>query len=174
LYNRGRKGRFVFALEGWKMVELKKLGPKHRMALRLLSLGSSRERVASELGISIQTVRAAEKSSLGQEYMQGVEKELDQDFKRLYKKVISTIEEGLDCSDARVALASANIWLKAHGKFVQRVETRDLTAEDIIQKIVKGELVPPTPPSKDIPALKGVVVYEEGSDVVDAPFKELN
>lgn len=77
------------------------------------------------------------------DYLKSLEGELDNQFKGLYTKVIRTLEAALDCADASVALAGANLWLKAQGKFVHKVEHRDLTAEDIIAKIISGELVVP-------------------------------
>lgn len=90
---------------------------------------------------------------------------MDVQFKGLYTKVIKVIGDALDCADASIALAGANLWMKAHGKFVHKVERRDLTAEDIIKKIISGELQVPN----RIPRLVGEDLgeaYEEAEFTV--------
>jgi len=51
---------------------------------------------------------------------------------------------------------------ESHGKFVHKVEHRDLTAEDIIAKIISGELRMPHQP--------GMKVIEEGQVFEETEF----
>lgn len=122
---------------------MKRLSNTHQVALRLFALGQPPSKISEQVHISRQVIDRVVKDPLGVEYLKSLEGELDNQFKGLYTKVIRTLEAALDCADASVALAGANLWLKAQGKFVHKVEHRDLTAEDIIAKIISGELVVP-------------------------------
>jgi len=150
-----KKGRIYFPVDltreagyngrdrGGCGMELRKLNQRHRMMLRMVAAGIPLPQIESELAVSAQAIRNTIGCQLGQQYLASLETELDDEFKRLFKKVVKVIDDGLSCADSSIALASANLWLKAHGKFVHKVETRNLTAEDIIAKIVSGELVLP-------------------------------
>lgn len=149
----------------------KSLTNKHKLALRYISLGKSPSEAALEVGLTPCRISQILTSPLGQQYMEQLETELDQEFKHLYKKVVRVIGDAMDCSDASIALAGANLWLKAHGKFVHKVETRNLTAEDIVAKIISGELQPPRPQAKQ---LEGAQTFEEAEFHPVAEAKDLN
>ena len=144
------------------MAELQHLSQRHKMALRMLAVGALPAVVAEEMKMSLARIYGIMRSKLGQEYLATVEKEIDGEFKSLYADVVKVIRDGLRCADASVALASANLWMKAHGKFVHKVEHRDLTAEDIIAKIISGELRMPHQP--------GMKVIEEGQVFEETEF----
>ena len=137
-----------------------RLTPQQRIALRLYAIGATREAIAGEVGVHQVTLTNWLKLEAGKEYLKEIELELDQDFRRLYTKVINVIDAGLQSTDGSLALASANIFLKAHGKFVQRTEHRDLTAEDVIKKIMTGEL---QPRKREPITIEGVVVSDVAS-----------
>ena len=118
------------------------LKPLQRLALRMYALGSSHKQIQEQTGYSYPGFHRFRSTEAGKAYLKIVGDELEWDFKRMQAKVQKVIEDGLDCADFQIALASSNMWLKAHGKYVQRTEHRDLTAEDIIQKIISGELKP--------------------------------
>jgi hypothetical protein len=122
---------------------MKRLTNTHQMALRLYSLGQSPSKIAEQVPLSANRIQQLTREPLGVEYLKSLEGYLDDQFKGLYAKVVKVIGDAMDCADASVALAGANLWMKAHGKFVHKVEHRDLTAEDIIAKIIAGELVVP-------------------------------
>lgn len=122
---------------------MKRLSNTHQVALRLYSLGQPPSKISEQVHLSPSRICALVKDPMSVDYLKSLEGELDNQFKGLYTKVIRTLEAALDCADASVALAGANLWLKAQGKFVHKVEHRDLTAEDIIAKIISGELVVP-------------------------------
>jgi len=153
--------------------EPKTLSNRQRLGLRYISIGRTTEQAGKEVGLSATRVSQIASSSLGQKYLTSLEGELDAQFKHLYSKVIKVVEDALSCSDASIALAGANIWLKSHGKFVHKVETRNLTAEDIIARIMSGELQRPAtgPISKQ---LEGAQTFEEAEFHPVAEAKGLN
>ena len=140
----------------------KELSPGCKIALRLWTLGKSWKEIEEETGLTPAYVCTVKGSKKGQEYLASIEKELDLEFKRLYQKTINVLDKGLESADMGIALASANLALKVAGKFVQKVENRDLTAEDIIQKILSGELAAGERKPIDI---TGVVVSDSLDDV---------
>jgi len=153
------------------------LSPKHKLILRLYACGLPVGEVASRAGRSETLVRRVVGREDAKEYLLSLESELDQQFKGLFEKVIKVVEKGLDSPELGVALASANLYLKAHGKYVHKVHTRDLTAEDIIKKIISGELrrEAPSVPIQEIP---GVIVSDggdmEAEEEEDKPMRMLN
>ncbi|MGW8178101.1 MAG: hypothetical protein ACWGQW_04810 [bacterium] len=143
-----------------------RLTPKHKLILRMYSVGLTRGEVAEDCGCSTGLVDRVIGSEAGKAYLVSLESELDHQFKSLYEKVIGVVEKGLDSGDLKINLAAASLWAKANGKFVHKVHTRDLTAEDIIGRILSGELRKEAPalPPKPI-ELKGVVVTDgEGNE----------
>jgi len=144
---------------------MKRLTNTHIVALRLYSLGQSPPKIAEQVNLSPTRIQTLLKEPLAVDYLKSLEGALDVQFKGLYTKVIKVIGDALDCADASIALAGANLWMKAHGKFVHKVERRDLTAEDIIKKIISGELQVPN----RIPRLVGEDLgeaYEEAEFTV--------
>ena len=123
---------------------MKRLTNTHIIALRLYSLGQTPLQISEQTKLSPQRICQIVRDPLGVKYLEEAEGLVSDQFKGLYTKVVKVIGDALDCADASVALAGANLWMKAHGKFVHKVEHRDLTAEDIIAKIISGELVLPT------------------------------
>jgi hypothetical protein len=67
-----------------------------------------------------------------------IQAEKDIHFQSLYGKVVDTLNLALDHPDPQVALAGANLWLRSNkGTKIEVV----LTAEDVVRKIMSGELV---------------------------------
>lgn len=62
----------------------------------------------------------------------------DDTFKALYPKAIEAIKKGLESSDEKVKLSAAQVWLKAHGKFVPDNGNGDtnITAEQVVVQIL--------------------------------------
>ena len=146
---------------------MKRLTNTHQLALRLYSLGKPISQISPEVNLSPARILQLTKDPLGVEYLKGLQGLVDDQFKGLYAKVVKVIESALDCTDASVALAGANLWMKAHGKFVHKVETRDLTAEDIVAKIISGEL---QLPNKREPKVVGEGI---GQKYEEAEFEEV-
>jgi hypothetical protein len=67
-----------------------------------------------------------------------IQTEKDIHFQSLYGKVVDTLNLALEHPDPQVALAGANLWLRSNkGSKIEVV----LTAEDVVKKIMSGELV---------------------------------
>ena len=61
----------------------------------------------------------------------------DESFKALYPQTIKAVKDGLESDDEKVKLNAAQIWLKAHGKFVpDREGDTNITAEQIVVQIL--------------------------------------
>ena len=114
------------------------LGTNMDLAVRMYAAtGKSMNAVAKASNVSPEGLRMALKSQAGQQVLNDIRGELDTQFSALYKKVIRTVEEGLDHAETQVALASASLWLKYEK--ATKVEV-SLSAEDVIQKIMSGEV----------------------------------
>lgn len=116
------------------------LSPHLKIALRLWMIGYSSKQIEQQVGVRAAALGAAKRSVKGREYVARLEEELDVDFRRLYAQTLNVLDMGLQSADMGIALTSANMALKVMGKFVHKIEKRDLSAEDLIQKILSGEL----------------------------------
>lgn len=109
------------------------LRPQHKLALRLLAAGMTREEVAQATRLSLSRIGQLVHSERGRRYLQEVEAELEEQFRYLYRGVIEALREGLQHSDPTVRLAAASLWLRAQKNKV-RVE---FSAEDVVQQLLR-------------------------------------
>jgi predicted transcriptional regulator len=113
--------------------------PRKSLALRLCMAGRLVYEAAEDVGISTQTLSNYINSQAGQDEIKVIRAEYDEEFKNLYASAIQVIRECMKSPDPVVKLNAANTWLR-HSKEI-KVDIV-LSAEDIIQKLMKGEALP--------------------------------
>lgn len=60
----------------------------------------------------------------------------ESEFEALYANVVQVIRSGLTDADMDIALRSADMWLKAHGKYKSTQTVQNITAEDVVIQIL--------------------------------------
>lgn len=114
---------------------LKKLTSKHRKIIQLKVAGLTRVDVGREAGCTPEYVSMLLRQDVAKAYLQTMYEDLDQDLKDLVAPAIDTVRELLGSGDDKVALAAANLALKANGKMEREsIEDRP-SAEDFVSKI---------------------------------------
>lgn len=116
-----------------------KISPKIEQAIRLYACGKgSQIDVAKACGVSVARLQTLLQSDEGIAIQRGIRNELEHKFQALFEKTINVLESALDHPDPSIALAGANLWLKSAKS--TKVEVQ-LTAEDIVQKLMRGESI---------------------------------
>lgn len=117
---------------------LKKLTGRHLQILRYHLAGVRNIDISAQLDCTEATVSRVLNDPLGLAFIEQAYKELDAQFRGLYSKVINVIDRGLEAKDLDTALAAADKWLKAHGKYRDAEEkTERRSAEDVIAQMLR-------------------------------------
>lgn len=115
---------------------LQSLSPQTEYATRLFATGKfSAHQAAAHAGMSYSHFHRVINSPPGQALINQLRSIQEEEFQSQFQKVIEVVGAALDHQDPAIALAGANLWLKACRK--QKVEV-EITAEDLVQKIMGG------------------------------------
>ena len=94
--------------------------------------------VAELTGYSLGGVHAILKSDKAVAHKQQIFDLYDEEFKNLFPEVIASVKKGLASTDVKESLQAAKIWLKAHGKFVNKEESQNVfSAEKMVVQILQ-------------------------------------
>ena len=108
------------------------------LALQLYACGElTKKEMGARLNIGDARTNTLIESRAGQDIIARVRGDLEFRFQAMFKKTLDVIEDGLNHPEPSIALASANMWLK--NARAQKIEVK-ITAEDLIGKIMNGEL----------------------------------
>jgi transcriptional regulator with XRE-family HTH domain len=119
---------------------LKKLNPRHLHAILLDLLGYKLKEIAEKTGLTPKWISRIIRSNLAQELIAEYRKLLDLEFQAQAKKVVRTIEDGLDHKDINVRLKAADRWLRIYGKFLgDDLTSTRITAEDVVQRMMESQ-----------------------------------
>ena len=115
-----------------------RIKPKMEMAIRMYACGqvSSQKAAAVLAGVGENRFSIVLNSPQGQAVVDSVRSELDFKYKALYKKFIDVVSNAMEHVDPAVALAGASLYAKTSVGMKHNVV---LTAEDVVQQIIKGE-----------------------------------
>lgn len=104
--------------------------------LALHLAGMSGKDIAETTGYEPNTVSVI----LNHESMRALRQQLLADhwkeFEALQAKTIDVIRTQLDSQDAKIQLLAANMWLKAMGKYGQKITPLSISAEDVVVQIL--------------------------------------
>lgn len=130
---------------------IKKLNPRHSKAVQLHLQGATLREISERTGLSVWWLSRILKSEPAKRLIAEYNDYFDQEFKALYTGSISAIREGLEDPDINVRLKAADMYLKAHGKYMDRQKGREKSAEDVIRQIfeIKKTLKPEVAESSD-------------------------
>jgi predicted transcriptional regulator len=70
-----------------------------------------------------------------QQYLKGH----DAEFESLYPEVIEAVRSGLNHADMKFRLDAAEKWLKAHGKYRENTTNVNISAEDVVVKLLNAD-----------------------------------
>ena len=105
-------------------------------AARLFFCGFHLEDAAEKANVTPRRLRAFLKTDKGKVLAKDVTSELDEEFKGLYGDAIEVLRDGMRNPKAEIRLNAANSALRYLKEIKVNVE---LSAEDLVQKIMKGE-----------------------------------
>ncbi len=114
--------------------------PKVKQALRLYASGMDSRTISEELKISQKRLWNILGTKEAKEFLDKFYRELDEYFKNQYLLVINSIRDGLLDPEIKTRLEASTLWLKAHGKFSQKVEVK-VGAEEQVEKMLYQEEV---------------------------------
>ncbi len=106
--------------------------------------GKKRAEIAELTGYAPQVVGVILANERSVAYRQQLLSETQQDFEAIFSQVVDTIRDMVQPGrDDGVRLQAAQMWLKAHGKFLPQHDERekDLTAEDVVAHILHADTV---------------------------------
>lgn len=106
--------------------------PKLYLGLRFYALGETLKQAALRAGVSESKLSKFIKSSKGRDELSKIRTEVDEEFFNLQSKVNEVLRMGLESSDPQIALASANMWLRAAKAKEVNV---NVTVEDVLQRL---------------------------------------
>jgi hypothetical protein len=112
-----------------------RLSNRAKGALQAYALGHKAELVCQTFKYTRGHLSILINSDVGKEFLKECQKVLDDRFQRLYSSVIDAIEDRL--TDPKTQLEASNLWLKAHGKFSQKV-VLEAGAEEQIDRMLYG------------------------------------
>ena len=112
------------------------INPKYEIGIRLWMTGIEMEEVSKRVGVATQTLYSFKCSPQGQELVQKIRSDMDEEFRNLQVKVNKILSEALDHPEVAISLTAVNIFLRATKGREFKVE---LTAEDIVQKLMGGK-----------------------------------
>jgi len=104
-------------------------------AARLFASGMFLEAAAEKAGISERRLRDFLHTDTGKEVVRGVHEELDEEFKALYFDTVQELRLLIHDAKPEIRTSAINTFLRYAKEL--RV-TLDITAEDLVQKIMKG------------------------------------
>lgn len=110
----------------------KSLSPKQRLMVRLYACGFTEEEVGVQFKIRPQSVSQVILKPEAVKYMEKVQDELDEEYKRLFGLVVDSVRVGLSSMDINIRLAASALWLKTSGREQIKVK---LSAEDLIKEL---------------------------------------
>ena len=116
---------------------IKTLNPRHIKAIQLHLQGSSLKEISERTCLSIWWISRILRSEPAKRLIAEYNAYFDQEFKALYTGSITAIREGLENPDIHVRLKAADMYLKAHGKYMDRQKGREKSAEDVIRQIIE-------------------------------------
>lgn len=117
---------------------LKKLTPRHYEMIKRHLNGMLNVEIAADLDVTEATVSRVLNDPLALSVIEDAYRQLDAKFRSRYLKVIQVIDAGLDSDNMDTALAAADKWLKAHGKYRPEEEKQQTrSAEDVIAQMLR-------------------------------------
>ncbi len=112
-----------------------RFSPKIRMALRLLTIGTSQIKAAHEAGLSPEHLSRVIQRPEAQKELTRLGMVLDDEYAKLFGKVVEVLRESLEHPDPDVRLNAVNLWFKGSGKQQANINVK-LSAEDVIAKLL--------------------------------------
>lgn len=110
-----------------------------KVVLDLHLSGLTQEQIEEQTGYCLASIRRILNDPRVQELRQQMFRYYDLEFEALYKNVVNTVRENLQCDDPKVRNDAAKIWLKAHGKYQpteQRTVETNISAEKVVFQIL--------------------------------------
>ncbi len=120
-----------------------RFSPKIRMALRLLTIGTPQVKAAHEAGLSPEHLCRVIQRPEAQKELTRLGMVLDDEYAKLFGKVVEVLRESLEHPDPDVRLNAVNLWFKGSGKQQANINVK-LSAEDVIAKLLHDSSIIPT------------------------------
>ncbi len=114
---------------------LKRLKPKHKLVLRLWSVGESQTIIAEQLGTQVSWVNQVIHCEAGKAFIDALEPYLNAYYKRLRHKGLAVVARNMDNIDPRVQIAAVSLY----NQMVPDTGTAALTAEDVVGRLCEEE-----------------------------------
>lgn len=130
-----------FKRRGMKVLEHRPVSPRWKYVLELSLAGASPARIQELTGYSPSMMYRILADPRIVAVKQQMMRYYDDEFERLYPKVIQAVRENLDHDDPKVRNDAAKTWLKAHGKFTpdQSSNQVNVTAEEVVFQILNQQ-----------------------------------
>ena len=109
---------------------------KHQYVLALHLAGRKPHEIQLETGYSIPRIYSILKEPNVVALRQQLLSSVSDEFEALFSKAVDVIRDGLDSPDPKVRLDVCKEFMKAHPKFTKGKKTDDVTAEDVVAKIL--------------------------------------
>ncbi len=114
---------------------LKRLKPKHRLVLRLWSVGISQTDIAIEMNAALSWVNQVINCEAGKAFLAILELHLNAYYKQLRHKGLAVVAKNMDNIDPRVQLSAVALY----NQMVPDTGTAALTAEDVVGRLCEEE-----------------------------------
>jgi len=125
---------------------LKRINKRHEMMILLFVNGMKPREIAQTLGMNLHYVWMVLRDPLVTKAINEIYKQMDDEFKALYSKVINSIRDRLESKDPDIQAKAVDQYLKAHGKYNPKENPNDnATAEDVVKKILELRIVETRP-----------------------------
>lgn len=108
---------------------------RHQFVIGLACSGYSPEEISELSGYGVGTIYQILRSDEAKSQLKQLMSVYDDQFKRLYPKVVQSIGDGLDYPDPDVRHKNAALWLK-YNKGVEKTPNINISAEDVVMNIL--------------------------------------
>jgi len=130
-----------------KQINVPRRGPKgnggmvwarHQFVIGLACAGYNVQEISDLSGYGIGTIYQILNSEEAKSQLKQLMSVYDDQFKRLYPKVVKSINEGLDYPDMDIKHKNAALWLKYNKGLEKQPSSIHVTAEDVVMNILNN------------------------------------